>query len=187
MRATVLALVGTDHHPFHRLVDWVDAAAVRHPDVRFVVQHGAAAPPLVAEGHKFLSHARLTTEMTRCAAVVCHGGPGTIMDARAAGHVPLCVPRDPGLGEHVDGHQLRFARLVGAAGVVRAVHDAADFQTTLDTALLDGPGLRAVRTFEESAATIHARAALAEELDLLLDASRRHGRPGWRRRPHALR
>lgn len=187
MRATVLALVGTDHHPFHRLVDWVDAAAVRHPDVRFLIQHGVADPPLVAEGHRFLTHARLSAEMATAAAVVCHGGPGTIMEARAAGLVPICMPRDPALGEHVDSHQLRFARLVGTAGVVRTVHHVADLQSAIDTALLPGPRTRTIRTLEESVATARAHAALAEELDLLLGAPRRAGRTGWRRRPHTLR
>ena len=40
MTPLVVALAGTDHHPFDRLVEWVDAAALRHPDVRFLVQHG---------------------------------------------------------------------------------------------------------------------------------------------------
>nr|WP_301539809.1 glycosyltransferase [Nocardioides sp. zg-DK7169] len=180
-------MVGTDHHPFHRLVDWVDEAALRHPEVHFVVQHGDGKAPVVAEGHRFLSHARLTTVMRESAAVVCHGGPGTIMDARAAGHVPICVPRDPAMGEHVDAHQLRFARLVGTAGVVRTVREVEDFQTTLDTALLIGPRPLVVRTVEESGATTRAHAALAEELELLLGAPRRPSRPGWRRRPPALR
>lgn len=185
MRATVLALVGTDHHPFQRLVDWVDEAAVRHPEVRFVVQHGVADPPLAAEGHRFLSHARLSAEMAEAAAVICHGGPGTIMDARAAGLVPICVPRDPALGEHVDSHQIRFARLVGRAGVVRTVHGVADLQTAVDTALLVGPRSRMIRTLEERAATARAHAALAEELELLLRAPRRPARTTWRRRPRA--
>ena len=56
----VVALTGTDHHPFDRMVEWVDAAAVRRRDVRFVVQHGSdAPPPRVAEGHEFLAHDRL--------------------------------------------------------------------------------------------------------------------------------
>jgi len=187
VRATVLALVGTDHHPFHRLVDWVDAAAVRHPEVRFIVQHGVADPPLVAEGHRFLPHARLSAEMAAATAVVCHGGPGTIMEARAAGLVPICVPRDPALGEHVDAHQLRFAQMVGTAGVVRAVHHVADLHTAIDTALLTGHTHRTIRTREESVATARAHAALAEELDLLLAAPRRPGRSIRWRRPRPLR
>nr|WP_246290489.1 glycosyltransferase [Nocardioides marinus] len=44
-----------------------------------------------------------------------------IMEARALGHLPLVVPRDPRLGEHVDDHQQRFARRAAEAGLVQAV------------------------------------------------------------------
>ena len=56
MKPLVLALSGTDHHPFERMVSWIDLAASRHPDLRFVVQHGTAAPPAVAEGRDYLAH-----------------------------------------------------------------------------------------------------------------------------------
>ena len=141
MTSLVIALTGTDHHPFERMVQWVDAAASRRGDVRFVVQHGAARPPLVAEGHGFLSHDRLVALLREAAAVVCHGGPGLITEAREAGHVPLCVPRDPLLGEHVDGHQQRFAALAGSAGVVRTVHSLEDFHDELDSALAHASGM----------------------------------------------
>ena len=78
----VVAVVGTDHHPFDRLVEWVDAAALRHPEHRFFVQHGASTPPTVAEGAPYVSHAELSSMLGEAAVMVCHGGPGTIMDAR---------------------------------------------------------------------------------------------------------
>lgn len=185
-RPLVLALAGTDHHPFDRLVDWVDAAAGRRPEVRFVVQHGATTrAPRVAEGVEFLSQDRLRALLAEATAVVCHGGPGTITDAREAGHVPLCVPRDPRLGEHVDGHQQRFAQMVGQAGVVRHVTSAEAFQTALDQALLLG----ALPTALESANSARdaARARLAVQLDDLLDRGahppvRRAGRRARRAR-----
>ncbi len=141
MTDLVVALTGTDHHPFERMVEWIDAAASRRGDVRFVIQHGAARPPRVAEGHGFLSHDHLVALMREAAAVVCHGGPGLITEAREAGHVPLCMPRDPLLGEHVDGHQQRFAALAGTAGVVRTVHSLEDFHDELDSALAQAAGL----------------------------------------------
>ncbi len=140
MSALVLALAGTDHHPFARLVEWMDAAAARRPDVRFVVQHGAGPAPRVAEGHGFLAHDHLSRLVQEADAVVCHGGPGTIMDARAAGHVPLCVPRDPRLGEHVDDHQQRFVAVVGEVGLVRPVTSLEGFLTDVDGVLLLGRG-----------------------------------------------
>ena len=61
MSGLVLALVGTDHHPFDRLVRWMDAAASFHPEARFVVQHGAPGgrfgfAPLAAD--RFLAWGR---------------------------------------------------------------------------------------------------------------------------------
>jgi UDP-N-acetylglucosamine transferase subunit ALG13 len=176
--ALVLALTGTDHHPFDRMVQWIDAAAVRRRDVHFVIQHGMTRPPVEAEGHDFLAHDRLVSLLEQASVVVCHGGPGTIMDAREAGHVPLCVPRDPWLGEHVDGHQQRFAALLGEVGVVRAISSQDGFHHELDRALEDGPdpavGLTGSRVRDA------ARAQVAAELDNLISV-RPHRLGRWHR------
>ena len=116
MSALLVASLGTDTHPFQRLVDWLDAMAVAHPDAEVVVQHGHSAAPVVALGHDFLPHADLLELMHAANVVVSHGGPGTIMDAHRCGRVPVVVPRDPQLGEHVDGHQLRFAQTIAQGG-----------------------------------------------------------------------
>ncbi|MFC6287683.1 glycosyltransferase [Nocardioides sp. GCM10027113] len=160
----VMVMVGTDHHPFDRLVAWADAVALRNPGLRVVVQHGATRAPRRAEGHAFLPIEEIRRLLDDADAVVCHGGPGTIMDARAAGHVPLCVPRDPALGEHVDGHQQRFAPLVAEAGLVHHVLDEGQLHALLAGALAV-PVQR--RTLPTSEATLRARERLAAELDAL--------------------
>lgn len=184
MSALVLVLAGTDHHPFDRMVAWADDAAVRHPEVHVVVQHGASRPPVVAEGKDFLGHDQLAGLLEAASVVVCHGGPGLITEAREAGHVPLCVPRDPALGEHVDAHQQRFAAMVGRVGVVREVLDHATFEVQLDAALAEGAhrgvGLATVHELRDS-----ARAKVAAELDELLAVVR--PQPRTRRRSHAGR
>ncbi len=156
----VFVMVGTDHHPFDRLVDWVDEAARRHPETRFVVQHGASRAPIVAEGSAYFPHEQIRELLLDAAAAVCHGGPGTIMDARSAGHVPICVPRDPALGEHVDGHQQRFAALVHGAGVVTRPTTSEEFHAVLDAALASHRPGRGVAV-PTSVATDDARARLA--------------------------
>jgi hypothetical protein len=47
----VLISVGTDHHPFDRLVTWADGWLATRPEgsVRCVVQSGTSRAPLVAE------------------------------------------------------------------------------------------------------------------------------------------
>jgi UDP-N-acetylglucosamine transferase subunit ALG13 len=50
--------------------------------------------------------------------VVTHGGPGTILEASSAGHRPVVVPRQRSYGEHVDDHQLRFAKRLAEDGMI---------------------------------------------------------------------
>jgi len=163
----VLVMVGTDHHPFDRLVDWADEVAVRHPDLHVLVQYGASRAPAVAEGIAFLRHEELTALLGRAGAVLCHGGPGTIMDARDAGHVPLCVPRDPARGEHVDGHQQRFVSLVASTGVVRAITTTDQLALELGE-VLQAPARPSRRVFAVDPVTALARERLAVELDELV-------------------
>ena len=140
----VVALVGTDHHPFDRLVRWVDSWAARH-DARVVIQHGSAAPPEHAEGVRLLPGDELATLLADATAVVCHGGPGTIADARAAGRLPIVVARDPKRGEHVDDHQQRFVSAAADAGEIRAVDGVGALSAALDAALA-GPSSQRVET-----------------------------------------
>jgi len=176
----VLALVGTDHHQFDRLIDWLDEAAVRNPDVRFVVQHGASRAPLVADGVDYLPYEEIVRLVQEADVVVCHGGPGTIMDARSAGHVPICVPRDPKRGEHVDGHQHRFAAVMDGHGTVTTCTTAAAFQVVLAERL--ELGAHRDRQVEDGE-TLMARHRMTILLDrLVMETERKRSEQGLLRR-----
>lgn len=132
----VVALVGTDHHPFDRLVRWVDVWAAAN-DARVVIQHGAARPPEHAEGVRLLPGDELAELLGAATAVVCHGGPGTIAAARAAGRLPIAIARDPRRREHVDDHQQRFVAAAARAGEVRTANDGEALAALLDAAVAD--------------------------------------------------
>ncbi|WP_420157600.1 glycosyltransferase [Nocardiopsis sp. CNT-189] len=138
-RPLVLVTVGTDHHPFRRLVSWADAYAREHPGVRVLVQHGRTPRPAHAEAAEFLSPSELADAMSEAAVVVTHGGPGSIVAARRAGHLPVAVARDPELGEHVDDHQLRFVTRLDTSDLVRSCSSPQQLSTSLDRAV-DRPG-----------------------------------------------
>jgi UDP-N-acetylglucosamine transferase subunit ALG13 len=115
----VLVAVGTDKHPFDRLVGWLrDWHAEAGTGVALTVQHGHTAPSAVPGAVPFLGHDDLQHAMADADLVVCHGGPATILEARRHGRLPIVVPRDPARGEHVDDHQQLFARRLAAAGMV---------------------------------------------------------------------
>ena len=104
--------------------------------------------------------------MSEATAVVCHGGPGTIMGAREAGHVPIVVPRRSDLGEHVDDHQVRFATRVAAAGQVHLATDQPTFSSLLERADAGEAGFRIDLATEDPAAEAIAR--FAASVDALL-------------------
>ena len=132
MNHRVLVTVGTDYHPFDRLVHWADRWAEQHPECTVVVQHGSSRSPKHALGSAYYTNYELAEQMASADIVVTHGGPATITETRRQRRIPVCVPRDPGLGEHVDDHQLRFARFLGSRELVRLVQSEAEFVTALD-------------------------------------------------------
>jgi UDP-N-acetylglucosamine transferase subunit ALG13 len=132
----VVVAVGTDHHPFDRLVSWVDGWASERT-ARVVIQHGTSIRPRAAEGVSVVSPATLQSLFAGAVAIVTHGGPGTIAAARDAGVVPIVVPRRRDLGEHVDDHQVRFVTRLAADGSVVAPTGEDAVWRALDRALAD--------------------------------------------------
>lgn len=136
--ALVLVAVGTDVHPFTRLVGWADQLAARLDGAAEVVlQHGQSQPGRLATARDYLGYEELEQLMRRAGAVVTHGGPGSIMGARDAGHRPIVVPRDPALGEHVDDHQQRFTDLLVSEGRVVRADDYPTLERQVLTALAE--------------------------------------------------
>lgn len=134
----VLVAVGTDKHPFDRLVDWLKHWHVETASlVELTIQHGHTRAPGVPGAVSFLGHSALQEAMVEADLVVCHGGPATILEARRHGHLPIVVPRDPERGEHVDDHQQLFARRLGVAGMVALCETREQLYDALDAGLND--------------------------------------------------
>lgn len=133
----VFITVGTDYHPFDRVVEWVDRWLDEGAEerARCLVQYGASEPPKKAGGEGYFDHESLSRSMREADIVVCHAGPATVIEARRAGRLPVIVPRDPAGGEHVDDHQLRFARHLADAGLALSCDAEDDFRATLNAAL----------------------------------------------------
>jgi UDP-N-acetylglucosamine transferase subunit ALG13 len=138
----VVVTVGTDHHPFDRLVGWVDRWAEANPGVDVLVQRGSAAAPAHARSVEMLGYDDLVAAMAGADAVVAQGGPAAIMDARSVGHRPVVVPRRGTLGEHVDDHQVTFTGWMGERGLVELAGTEDDLAALLDRAVAEPGTLR---------------------------------------------
>lgn len=102
----IVVAVGTHEYPFDRLIR---ATARLAGTLR--VQRGTSRIDVPgAEVVDLLPPSALQRWVAEADLVITHGGPGTIRLALAAGKVPLVVPRRRAFGEHVDDHQVAFAR-----------------------------------------------------------------------------
>ncbi|MFC5926752.1 glycosyltransferase [Micromonospora vulcania] len=178
----MLVAVGTDKHPFDRLVRWLEEwhRAVGE-DVEMTVQHGHTRAPVVPGAVTFLGHDELQTAMAEADLVLCHGGPATILEARRQGHLPIVMPRDPAGGEHVDDHQQLFARRLGAAGLVALVETREALFEALTAGLAD-PSRFAVAADPDAS---EARRAAVEQVgriveDLVAASTGQRQRVRWR-------
>lgn len=135
----VIVAVGTDHHPFDRMIAWIDSWSAANPGVSVLVQRGTSAATESCGSVELLPHPDLCERFARAVAVVSHGGPSTVMDARMAGRLPIVMARDPRFGEHVDDHQMRFADHLKRHDLARVVDDEAALHAAIDAALAD-PG-----------------------------------------------
>ncbi len=132
----VFVTVGTDVHPFDRMTDWVDAwAADGDPAAHLFMQSGTSRVPQKAEHSPYLSYTEMEDRVHDADAVVCHGGPGTIMLAVALGKMPIVAPRNSSLGEHVDDHQMAFCARIAADGAILLAQSEDDFRTHLSCVL----------------------------------------------------
>lgn len=143
MTGGVLVVVGTDAHPFDRLMVWLERWYARRPEPPdLLVQHGHSRAPDVPGAVGFLTHEQLRVALEGAALVVSHGGPASIIEARRAGRLPVVVARDPRLGEHVDDHQQRFARRLAQADMIRLCASEPEFAAALDDGLAEPDGYR---------------------------------------------
>ena len=159
----VFVTVGTDHHPFDRLVSWAEAWSER-TGVACFVQTGTSQLVAQAPGADYLPYPTMVDAMSEAVAVVCHGGPATIMLARQCGRIPLVVPRDPKRGEHVDDHQLRFSRWMADKGQIVVIPDLGMLEDQLALALTDGTALRLDGDGDETAAAVARFTELVNDL-----------------------
>jgi UDP-N-acetylglucosamine transferase subunit ALG13 len=168
----IFVSAGTDHHPFDRLIDWSERWLSERP-VSCLIQVGTSRPPVRGRWVDYLPHQEVERAVGAATAVVCHGGPGTITLALHFGTRPIVVPRQQALGEHVDDHQMLFARRLAAAGEIDLAETEESFREALDTAVghsRPAPRARRPRTTD---ATVRRFTELVDEM--MAVAGRRYG------------
>ena len=82
-----------------------------------------------------VSHQEILDLYAGASVVVVQGGPGSIFDALATGHIPIAVPRRAHLKEVVDDHQVEFARQLARQGLAVVVETKESLWAELEHAM----------------------------------------------------
>lgn len=172
-RLTAVVTVGTDHHRFDRLMDWLESWQDTHPGaIEWIVQHGASRPMRGTTGFALKPRPELLEVLRTADLVITQGGPGGIMDARECGKLPIVVPRLARLDEVVDDHQVAFARQLSATGMAITAQTERELHAALDRALANPADFLATGEASDVAGSVARLEAVVDQL-LLRRPSRR--------------
>lgn len=140
----VFGSVGTDYHPFHRMIEWIDSWLDDGGRLvaRAVIQSGTSKPSRRAESISYLAFDDLQTYIRLATTLVSHGGPATVMDCCRLGIKPIVIPRLSRFGEHVDNHQVAFARMMASQGLIEVADTEEQFRSLVDRSLTDPTAFR---------------------------------------------
>ena len=122
----IFVTVGTHEQPFNRLVQEIDNLkrdGVITEDV--IMQTGySTSEPKYCKWDKLIPYKQMIKNVEDARIVITHGGPASFIMPLQIGKTPIVVPRQKKFDEHVNDHQVEFARNVAERmGTIIPVED----------------------------------------------------------------
>lgn len=122
----IFVTVGTHEQPFNRLIKAIDELkrdGVITEDV--MMQTGFSTyEPRYCKWSKLISYQDMVKNVENARIVITHGGPASFIMPLQIGKTPIVVPRQHKFEEHINDHQVEFARnVVERMGTIILVED----------------------------------------------------------------
>lgn len=122
----IFVTVGTHEQSFNRLVQEIDNLkrdGVITEDV--IIQTGYSTyEPKYCQWDKLIPYKQMIKNVEDARIVITHGGPASFIMPLQIGKTPIVVPRQKKFDEHVNDHQVEFARNVAQRmGTIIPVED----------------------------------------------------------------
>lgn len=110
----IFVTVGTHEQPFDRLLKCIDKMVEdKLINEEVIIQKGYTEyEPKHCKSYKLIGYEEMQQYVEEARIVITHGGPASFLSALAVGKIPIVVPRKKDFNEHVNNHQLEFAREV---------------------------------------------------------------------------
>lgn len=122
----IFVTVGTHEQPFNRLIQKMDELkrdGIIEDEV--IIQTGFSTyEPKHCQWSKLLPYQQMVKNVADARIVITHGGPASFIMPLQIGKIPIVVPRQHQFSEHVNDHQVEFARNVAERmGTIIPVED----------------------------------------------------------------
>lgn len=122
----IFVTVGTHEQPFNRLVKKIDE--LKRDGViteEVIIQTGFSTyEPKYCKWSKLIPYQQMLKNVEDARIVITHGGPASFIMPLQLGKTPIVVPRQQQFNEHVNNHQVEFARNVAERmGTIIPVED----------------------------------------------------------------
>lgn len=122
----IFVTVGTHEQAFNRLIQKIDELK-RDGLIKdeVIMQTGFSTyKPKYCKWKKLIPYQQMKQYVDEARIVITHGGPASFIMPLQVGKVPIVVPRQKKFDEHVNDHQLEFARNVAQRmGTIIPVED----------------------------------------------------------------
>ena len=110
----IFVTVGTHEQPFNRLVKKIDELkgnGTIQDDV-FIQTGFSTYEPKYCKWSRLIPYREMVKNVAEARIVITHGGPASFIMTLQIGKTPIVVPRQKQFNEHVNDHQLDFAKAV---------------------------------------------------------------------------
>ena len=110
----IFVITGTEAFPFNRFIEKIDSMKenkIINEDI-FIQLGSCSYIPKYCSWQKWLSFASMRENIASADLVISHAGAGTTLLCLEMGKTPLLVTRRKEFGEHLDDHQVSFARIM---------------------------------------------------------------------------
>lgn len=110
----IFVTVGTHEQPFDRLIEYIDN--LKRDGIiteEVIMQTGFSTyEPKHCKWSKLLPYKEMVKNVAEARIVITHGGPASFIMPLQIGKTPIVVPRQKQFNEHVNDHQVDFAKAV---------------------------------------------------------------------------
>lgn len=110
----IFVTVGTHEQQFNRLIKKVDELIdCGYINEEVIIQSGFSTYTTErCKCEKIIPYEEMVDNINKARIIITHGGPATFIMPLQIGKIPIVVPRQKKFDEHVNNHQLDFAKMV---------------------------------------------------------------------------